>query len=92
MEGSVKMCEYCEKEKRIEENENDNIYFEIYGRFLRVMGKAISIPIGRQVKINYCPMCRKKISYRFITSNSSSRNRSRNTSICRSKSTNNRRF
>ena len=84
------MCEYCEKEKRIEENENDNIYFEIYGRFLRVMGKVMNFPIGRQAKINYCPMCRKKTNYRVITSNSSSRNGSRNTSICRNKSTSNK--
>lgn len=86
------MCEYCEKEKRIEENENDNIYFEIYGRFLRVMGKALSIPVGRQVKINYCPMCRRKVEYRVITSNSSGWNGSGNTSNCRSKSSSNRRF
>lgn len=86
------MCEYCEKEKRIEENENDNIYFNIYGRFLRVMGKVMNIPLGRQVKINYCPMCRGKFKYKTIASNSSSRNGSSSTSNCRSKSSSNRRF
>lgn len=55
------MCEYCEKEKSIEERENDNIHFEIYGKHLRVLGKVLSIPLGRDVIINYCPMCRKKV-------------------------------
>ena len=39
------MCEYCEKGKKIEEVENDNIYFTVFGRFLRVHGR---------------PMCRKE--------------------------------
>ena len=52
------MCEYCEKEKRIEERENDNIHFEMYGKHLRVLGKVLNIPLGRDVIINYCPMCR----------------------------------
>ena len=54
------MCEYCEKGKRIEEAENDNIYFHIYGKHLRVTGRVLSIPLGRDVIINYCPMCRKE--------------------------------
>ena len=54
-------CEYCSKEKRIEETENDNIYFSIYGRFLRVIGKVFTINFGRVVKINYCPMCGRKL-------------------------------
>ena len=56
------MCEYCENEKKMEENENDNIYFNIYGRFLRAAGKVLNLPLGRQIKINYCPMCRKKFN------------------------------
>lgn len=55
------MCEYCEKGKRIEENDNDNIYLEIYGRFLKVSGKVIHIPIERIRKINYCPICGRKL-------------------------------
>ena len=55
------MCEYCEKEKSIEERENDNIHFEIYGKHLRVLGKVLSIPLGRDVIINYCPMCGRKL-------------------------------
>lgn len=55
------MCEYCEKGKRIEEVENDNIYFTIFGRILRVHGRVLSIPLGRTVQINYCPMCRKEV-------------------------------
>lgn len=55
------MCEYCEKEKHIEERGNDNIHFEIYGKHLRVIGKVLNIPLGRDVIINYCPMCRKKV-------------------------------
>ena len=54
------MCRYCEKGKKIEEVENDNIYFEIYGKHLRVIGKVLNIPIGRDIIIEYCPMCRKE--------------------------------
>lgn len=54
------MCKYCEKGKKIEEVENDNIYFTIFGRFLRVHGRVLSIPLGRTVPINYCLMCRKE--------------------------------
>ena len=52
------MCEYCEKEKHIEENKNDNIFFYIYGKHLRLMGKIFNFNFGRDVLINYCPMCR----------------------------------
>ena len=54
------MCEFCEKGKKIEEVENDNIYFHIYGKHLRVTGRVLSIPLGRDVIIEYCPMCRKE--------------------------------
>ena len=62
------MCKYCEDEKKLEERDNDNIYFTIYGRFLRVQGRVLSIPLGRAIKINYCPKCRKKISRRWTKS------------------------
>ena len=55
------MCKYSEKEKHIEEIENDNIYFEIYGKHLRVIGKVLNIPFGRDVIINYCLMCGRKL-------------------------------
>lgn len=55
------MCKYCEDEKKIEERKDDNIYFSIYGRFLRVRGRVLSILLGRAVKINYCPMCGRKL-------------------------------
>lgn len=55
------MCEYCEKEKHIEERKEDNIYFKVWGKHLQVIGKVLSIPLGRDVIINYCPMCRKKV-------------------------------
>ena len=48
------MCKFCEKGKKIEEVENDNIYFEIYGKHLRVIGKVLNIPIGRDIIIEYC--------------------------------------
>lgn len=54
------MCKYCEKGKKIEEVENDNIYFWIYGKHLRVIGRVLNIPLGRDVIIDYCPMCRKE--------------------------------
>jgi hypothetical protein len=55
------MCEYCEKGKRIEENKNDKTYFTICGKHLQVTGKLFSYYFGRDVIINYCPMCRKKV-------------------------------
>ena len=55
------MCKYCEKGKKLEERKDDNIYITIYGRFLRVQGKLFTIPLGRIVKINYCPQCGKKL-------------------------------
>ncbi len=54
------MCNYCEKGKYIEERAGDNIFIEIYGKHLRVIGRVLNIPLGRDVIINYCPMCRKE--------------------------------
>ena len=61
------MCKYCEEERKLEERENDNIYFTIYGRFLRVQGRVLSIPLGRSAKINYCPMCGRKLGFKYIS-------------------------
>ena len=55
------MCKYCEEEKKIEENRADNIFFTIYGRFLMLEEKVLSIPFARTVPINYCPMCGRKL-------------------------------
>lgn len=55
------MCEYCEKEKHIEEIIDDNIYLEIYGKHLRIIGKIFSVNFGRDMLINYCPMCGRKL-------------------------------
>ena len=57
------MCEYCEKEKKIEENEDDNIHLSIIGKHLRLLGKLpmISTYFGRDVLINYCPICGRKL-------------------------------
>ena len=55
------MCEYCEKGKKIEEQENDNIHLEIYYKHLRIMGKIFSFNFGRDIIINYCPMCGRKL-------------------------------
>ena len=52
------MCEYCEKGKRIEQEEEDNIHFEIYYKHFRLLGKIFSFNFGRDILINYCPMCR----------------------------------
>jgi len=54
------MCEYCEKGKKFAESKNDKIHFEIYGKHLRFSGYIFHIFVGRDVLINYCPMCRKK--------------------------------
>lgn len=56
-----KLCNYCEKEKRIEEYKGDNVHFEIYGKHLRVIGKMFSFNFGRDFLINYCPMCGRKL-------------------------------
>lgn len=56
------MCEYCEKGKKIEENKDDNTYFTIWGKHLQVTGKLFSYYFGRDVIINYCPMCGRKLS------------------------------
>lgn len=55
------MCKYCEKEKKIQEKRTDNIYLEIYGKHLRLFGKLFTMYFGRDVIINYCPMCGKKL-------------------------------
>ena len=52
------MCKYCKEQKRLEERENDNIHFEIYGKHLRVIGKTFGFFIARDVMIEFCPMCR----------------------------------
>lgn len=54
------MCKYCEKGKYIEERAGDNIFLEIYGKHLRVIGRVLGIPLGRDIIIEYCPMCRKE--------------------------------
>ena len=54
-------CEYCEKEKKMEERKNDCIYITIYGKFLRLQGKLFTIPFGRAIAINYCPMCGRRL-------------------------------
>lgn len=55
------MCEYCKKGKHIEEIKGDNIYFEIWGKHLMVIGRVLSITIGRDVIINYCPICGRRL-------------------------------
>lgn len=57
------MCEYCEKERTIEEQENDNIHLSIYGKHLKILGKVpmMHINFGRDIIINFCPMCRKRV-------------------------------
>ena len=57
------MCEYCEKEKKFEEVPDDNMYFWIYGKHLRLKGKMFSYNFGRDIIISYCPMCRQKVRW-----------------------------
>lgn len=58
-----KKCKYCDCEniKKLEEIKKDNIFCTIYGRFLRIQGKVFAINFGRTLKINYCPMCGRKL-------------------------------
>ena len=52
------MCKYCRNEPEIiEENKNDRIYLEIWYRHLYIRGNLFKIPFGRDILINYCPMC-----------------------------------
>lgn len=55
------MCEYCEKGKHIEERADDNIYFRIWGKHLQVTGRVLGIPLGRDIIIEYCPMCGRRL-------------------------------
>ncbi len=55
------MCEYCERGKRIEQEKNDTSYFQIWHKHLRFFGKIYSSLFGRDVIINYCPMCGRKL-------------------------------
>ena len=56
-----KECEYCNKGKHIKENIEDKIYLNIYGKHLRLIGKIFNIDFGRDILINYCPMCGRKL-------------------------------
>ena len=55
------MCEYCEKEKKLEQVQNDNMYFWIYGKHLILKGKIFSYNFGRHIIIDYCPKCGRKL-------------------------------
>ena len=55
------MCEYCEKGKKMTENEDDKLCFQIYYKHLRMYGKVLNMSIGRDIVINYCPMCGKRL-------------------------------
>jgi len=57
-----KMCAYCNNEKHIEEMKEDKIFLLIYGRHLRLIGKVFNIKFGRDMLINYCPMCGRKLT------------------------------
>ena len=54
-------CKYCRNEEIIEENENDRIYIQIWHKHLYIRGNLFTVPFGRDILINYCPMCRKKV-------------------------------
>ena len=55
------MCKYCEKGKYIVERAGDNIFLEIYGKHLRVIGRVLNIPLGRDILIEYCPVCGRRL-------------------------------
>lgn len=55
------MCKYCEKGKYIEERANDNVFCEIYGKHLRLIGRIFNIPLSRDIIISYCPICGRKL-------------------------------
>lgn len=55
------MCKYCEKEKKFEEVPDDNMYFWIYGKHLRLKGTMFSYNFGRDIIISYCPFCGRKL-------------------------------
>lgn len=60
------MCEYCEKEKPIANGEEwtiniENTYGEKELYIEMYLGGYESIEDNTYVKINYCPMCGKKL-------------------------------
>ena len=56
------MCKYCKNEPEIiEENENDRIQLKIWYKHLYIRGILFSIPFGRDIIINFCPMCGRKL-------------------------------
>jgi len=59
------MCQYCNKGKKIQERENDNIYLFIWGKHLQLVGNLFGQPFGRDTLIEYCPFCGKKIIVYF---------------------------
>ena len=56
------MCEYCgRKEKHIEELYEEKDYGEIFQKWFRVNIKSSPRTIQRVFKINYCPMCGRRL-------------------------------
>lgn len=58
------MCEYCEKGKAISKDNRRELGIELHGGsgHLVAYGKdTFNCDISVQCKINYCPMCGKKI-------------------------------
>ena len=51
----------AKKGKHIEERADDNIYFRIWGKHLQVTGRVLGIPLGRDIIIEYCPMCGRRL-------------------------------
>ena len=56
-------CKYCKNEPEIiEENENDRIYLQVWYKHLYIRGHLFNIPFGRDILINYCPMCGRELA------------------------------
>lgn len=52
------MCKYCKGNDFLVTRSNDNVYLEIYGNRMSLLGKVNQTPIKKEYKIKYCPMCR----------------------------------
>lgn len=56
----MKICRFCMAGNRIG-GLTDDTHFEIKGKQLTVVGKVLNILFSRDCKINYCPMCGRKL-------------------------------
>ena len=53
-------CKYCCRHRRIQQEKGDIIYAEIKKNKLKLIADVYGLRT-REIPINYCPKCRKKV-------------------------------